>query len=292
MNDTASTIARTPPQSLEGARILLVNDDGIKAPGIAVLERIARRFTSDIWIVAPESEKSGTGAGISMFSAVRAHRHGEKTYAVGGTATDCVLLGLVEILRDSPPDLVLSGVNRGANIAEDLLMSGTAGAALIAGTLGVPAVALSQQYADHSEAISLFDAAETHAPEILARLAAAGWPKDTIYNVNFPSVPPENIVDVVPTRQGRRGVTFELPRMDDPRRDNHFYFFIGPVGPVGPTGMIGNPASDTDLAALADKCISVTPISCTLTATPALESLRDTLSTISLQMVETNQEDR
>ena len=125
-------------------RILLTNDDGVNARGLKLLESIARKFSDDIWIVAPTEEQSGAGHSLTLTKPVRLRRHDERRFAVTGTPTDAVMLALAHIMKDFPPDVVLSGINRGANLAEDVTYSGTVSAAMEGALAGVRSIALSQ----------------------------------------------------------------------------------------------------------------------------------------------------
>src|SRR6202051_4136755 len=143
MNETATDLAL--------ARILVSNDDGIDAPGLKLLERVARELSPDVWTVAPEQEQSGAGHSLTTRRPIRLTEVAPHRYAVDGTPTDCVLLGLKRLLRDRLPTLVLSGVNAGGNIAEDMTYSGTVAATIEAALFGVPAIALSQEYHDRGQ---------------------------------------------------------------------------------------------------------------------------------------------
>ncbi len=132
-----------PPLLLKDARILLSNDDGIAAPGLKVLEKVARLLSRDVWVVAPELEQSGAGHSLTLRRPLRIRQLGRRRYAVDGTPTDAVLLAINQIMRERKPTLVLSGVNRGGNLGEDVTYSGTIAAAMEATLLGVPAIALS-----------------------------------------------------------------------------------------------------------------------------------------------------
>ena len=127
-------------------RILLTNDDGIHAPGLGVLEKIAGELSDDIWVVAPETDQSGVSHSLSLNDPLRLREIGPRHFAVKGTPTDCVIMAVRHILSDSAPDLVLSGVNRGQNVAEDITYSGTIAGAIEGTILGIPSMALSQAY--------------------------------------------------------------------------------------------------------------------------------------------------
>ena len=185
-------------------RILCTNDDGIHAPGLAVLERIARTFTDDVWVVAPEFEQSGVSRSLTLTAPVRVREAGPRRFAVSGTPTDCVLLG-VQNLMDARPDYVLSGVNRGQNIAEDCSMSGTIAGAMFGMQLGIPSVALSQARGFRGQDAPVpWDTAEAFGPGVLHRLFETGWPEDVVMNVNFPDRLPADVTEVETTVQGRR----------------------------------------------------------------------------------------
>src|SRR3982750_2848630 len=153
-------------------RILLTNDDGINAPGLAALERIARKLSDDVWVCAPEYEQSGASRALTLAEPIRVRALSERRFATTGTPTDCVMLGIHELVQGQKPDLVLSGVNRGANLAEDVTMSGTVAGAIEGMALGVPSIALSQM-GFYEEGTS-FDAAETFGPGIIRRLVEIG----------------------------------------------------------------------------------------------------------------------
>src|SRR5690606_33150073 len=140
-------------------RILLTNDDGIHAPGFQVLEEIARQLSDDLWVVAPLEEQSGAGHSLSLSHPVRMQQFGERRFGVRGTPTDCVMMALGRIIEGPKPDLILSGVNRGANLAEDVTYSGTVSAAMEGTLAGIPSVALSQAAVGRPSGPDAFDAA-------------------------------------------------------------------------------------------------------------------------------------
>ena len=130
---------------LSQARILVTNDDGINAPGLKVLEKVAKSLAKEVWTVAPETEQSGAGHSLTLTQPLRMRRLSKQRYAVSGSPTDCVLFAICNLMTDNPPDLGLAGVNRGANIGDDVTYSGTVAAAMEATILEIPAIALSQQ---------------------------------------------------------------------------------------------------------------------------------------------------
>jgi 5'-nucleotidase len=249
------------------ARILVSNDDGIEAPGIKLLERIARELSNDVWVVAPEMEQSGASHSLTTRRPLRLVEVGPQRYLVDGTPTDCVLLALKGLLRDRPPTLVLSGINGGGNIAEDMTYSGTVAAAMEATLFGVPSIALSQEYRDRG-AIS-WAASEGFAAEAVRRIVAAAepWPKDTFFNVNFPAVAAAGAVrGFAVTHQGKRVLGDNLTEGVDPR--GRPYYWIGPAKPTG------GATEGSDLGALDENKVSITPIHLNLTNVPVAEAMR------------------
>src|SRR5271155_2385146 len=157
-------------------RILITNDDGIHAPGLKAAETIARALTDDVWIVAPESEQSGASHSLTISAPLRMRQGEEKRFAVSGTPTDCVLMAMAELFKDARPDLVLSGVNRGANIADDVTYSGTIAGAMEGCVLGIPSIALSQAYGFEDRTEVPWECGEKQGPALIERLVKAGWP--------------------------------------------------------------------------------------------------------------------
>ncbi|HYM73124.1 MAG TPA: 5'/3'-nucleotidase SurE [Stellaceae bacterium] len=251
------------------ARILVSNDDGIDAPGLELLERIARALSPDVWVVAPEQEQSGAGHSLTTRRPIRLSEVAPRRYAVDGTPTDCVLLGLKRLLRGRLPSLVLSGVNAGSNIAEDLTYSGTCAAAMEATLFGVPAIALSQEYRDRG--MVPWHTAEAFAAEAIRRIVAAAtpWPQDTFFNVNFPAASPPLVRGFAVTRQGKRVLGDNVTEGRDPR-GRHYYW-------IGPAQMNGGAEPGTDLAALADARVSITPIHLNMTHVAVADALRQRL---------------
>ena len=188
----------------DNPRILLTNDDGIRARGLASLEKIARELSDDIWIVAPHEEQSGAGRSLTLHDPLRIRQWDERRFSVTGTPTDCVLIGVQDIVPGKRPDLVLSGVNRGQNIAEDVTFSGTVAGAMQGMQLGIPSVALSQAYGFKKGDPIEWETAELYGAPILRRLFDLKWPDDVLININFPDRKPDDVHEVEVTRQGRR----------------------------------------------------------------------------------------
>jgi len=248
------------------ARILVSNDDGIDAPGLKLLERIAHALSPEVWVVAPEMEQSGAGHSLTTRRPIRLIEVAPRRYIVDGTPTDCVLLALKRLLRDRRPSLVLSGINAGGNIAEDITYSGTCAAAMEATLFGVPAIALSQEYRDRNAVP--WGVSEAFAEDAIRRIAAAAepWPKDTFINVNFPAVSPSSVRGFAVTHQGRRVLGDNLSEGTDPR-GRHYYW-------IGPSQMRGGAEPGTDLGALADHRVSITPVHLNLTDVATTDRLR------------------
>ena len=209
---------------LARARILICNDDGVEAPGIKLLARIAQRLSRDVWVVAPEQEQSGASHSLTLHRPLRVRQLGRRRFAVDGTPTDCVLLAVNAVLKDKRPDLVLSGINAGGNIGEDVTYSGTIAAAMEASLLGFKAIALSQHIADDRKVD--WAAATEWAPKVVRRLATLPWPRDSFYNVNFPNLKPGAIKGIAAAAQGGRKIGDHLLRRLDPR--GRPYYWIGP----------------------------------------------------------------
>src|SRR5438270_11394218 len=168
-------------------RILCTNDDGIHAPGLKVVEEIARALSDDVWVVAPELDQSGVSHSLSPNHPLPLRETGPRHFAVRGTPTDCIIMGARHILGKKMPDLVLSGVNKGRNVAEDVVYSGTIAGALEGTILGLPSFALSQEFSIETRDRPSWDTALTFGPQILRKVIAAGVPQNNVINVNFPS---------------------------------------------------------------------------------------------------------
>jgi 5'-nucleotidase len=249
-------------------RILLTNDDGINAPGFAVMEEIARTLSDDLWIVAPAEEQSGAGHSLTLTRPLRLRELGANRFAVTGTPTDAVMMGLSLVMKDNPPDLVLSGVNRGANLAEDVTYSGTVSAAMEGALAGVPSIALSQTYARGAMGDDVpFSAAQEWGERVLRPLIDYEFPPRTLVNVNFPACPATEVRGVRTVSQGMRDYgRLQIVENRDPRGFAYYWFGLGP--------MIGTPEHSTDLEAIADGYIAVSPLHLDMTHHESLGALR------------------
>ena len=248
-------------------KILLTNDDGIEAKGLAVLRRIAEKLSDDVWVCAPDTEQSAASRGVSLHNPVRLKKKGDKTFSVTGTPTDSVIVGMKELFTDGKPDLVLSGINRGQNLAEDVTFSGTIAGALQGMQMGVPSIAISLARGFQGANSLPWETAEAHGVDLIKDLISKGWPKDVILSVNFPDAPPEGVKGVQITRQGQRD--FQMSNIDKrahPRGGSYYWMTYGAAK--------SNPPQGTDLRAIYDGYISVTPLHTDLTHSETLRALQ------------------
>jgi len=248
-------------------RILITNDDGIHAEGLDVCEQIARVLSDDVWVIAPEYDQSGVAHSLTLNDPLRLRQVAERRFAVRGTPTDCVIMGARHVLNGKGPDLVLSGVNRGRNAGEDVIYSGTVAGAVEGTVIGVPSLALSQAYASRSGRPPYWETSLHHAPEIIRRIVAKGIPRDVLINVNFPDCPPDAVKGIAVTTQGRR---MQERLQIDQRKDgrgNPYYWIAYVRHGFAPA------EHGTDLAALEDHCIAVTPLKLDMTDEPYMTQL-------------------
>jgi 5'-nucleotidase len=235
-------------------RILLTNDDGVNAGGLKVLEQLARVFSDDLWVVAPAEEQSGAGHSLTLSRPIRLRKLDERRFCVTGTPTDSVMMAVGHLMRELKPDLVLSGVNRGANLADDITYSGTVSAAIEGALAGIRSIALSQVYAGEGMGDAVpFDAAVAWGAKVLAPLLDVPLPRRTLVNVNFPALPAEEVKGIRVVRQGfhdySRGTVVEGR---DPRGYPYYWFGLEAIEHTLDRG--------TDLEAIAEGYIAVTPL--------------------------------
>lgn len=244
-------------------RILITNDDGIHSPGIAALERVARQLTDDVMVVAPAIDQSGVAHSLSLNDPLRLRKISDQHYAVKGTPTDCVIMGVRHLMVDAPPDLVLSGINSGQNVAEDVTYSGTIAGAIEGTILGIPSIALSQAYGHTGRDKIRWHCAETLAPGIIRKILAQPLPHEILFNVNFPDCDPDDIQGTLLCTQGRRDKNLLAV---DQRHDGRGlpYYWLAFNRPAFTPGI------GTDLEALAQKRVSVTPLRINLTDEPTM----------------------
>lgn len=242
------------PFNLKKARILVSNDDGIHAPGLKVLEKIAKSLSPDVWVVAPESEHSGASHSLTLRRPLQISKVAKQKFAISGTPSDCTLIAVNHLMKDRRPDIVLSGINRGGNLGEDVLYSGTVAAAMEGAMLGIPAIAFSQVRVKdklHWETAAAF------APEVIRKLTSVAWPKGVLMSVNFPPVPAKDVTGIEVGRQGRRMSHVEVVHARDP--------FEREVTWIGDFPTDEPEHHETDLGIVLTKAVSVTPLHFDLT---------------------------
>jgi 5'-nucleotidase len=250
-------------------RILITNDDGIDGAGLDVLQQIAAGLSDDVWVVAPETEQSGKAHSVTLHEPMRLRSISERVFAVKGTPTDCVIMGVRHILADKRPDLVLSGINYGANIADDVTYSGTIAGAIEGTLLEIPSIALSLFIDYEKHGYARWETPLQHGAALLRKLLAAGWPADTLLNINFPDVEPGEVKGVEVTTQGRRnhdknGIMI-VDREDGMGRPYYWFTFNNDHHPELKKG--------TDMWAMSEGLISVTPLHLDLTHQEARQQL-------------------
>ncbi len=250
-------------------RILVCNDDGIYSPGLEVLEQIAAELSGDVWVVAPETEQSGASHSISLADPLRLRKHATRRYSVQGSPADCVLMAVRQIMPDVP-DLVLSGVNRGQNIADDVTYSGTIAAAMEGTALGIKSMALSQCVGIESGRELRWQVARHHGAGLVNRLMTLDLGPGVLLNINFPDCLKDQVAGIAVTRQGKRDQNMLIvdERVDARGRD---YYWLGFKREMS------DPADGTDLKAVYSRQISVTPLHMNLTQIEAMEALRSAL---------------
>jgi len=232
-------------------RILLTNDDGVDAPGIKILERFAEHFADEVWVVAPATDKSGVSNSISLREPVRVESRGERRFAVHGTPADCVALAIRHLMKDTPPDVLLSGINNGSNIGFETVLSGTVGGAITGILLGIPSIAFSQDKRPQDQPD--WRTAEEQGLPVLKKLFEAGLPSDACLNVNFPNLQQGEVKGMKITRQGIgkvKGMT--VTPTADPHGEDYFWLRVE-------HGVTELP-EHSEVSAVAAGYISVTPL--------------------------------
>jgi 5'-nucleotidase len=246
-------------------RVLLTNDDGIDSPGLAVLSEVAATLASEVWVIAPEHDRSGTSHSLSLHEALRFNRLGERRFGIAGTPADCVVMALRHLMVNKPPSLVLSGVNRGANLGVETVFSGTVGAAMAGMLFGLPSIALSQAFTS-GDAVR-WGTARALAPEVIRRLFSLGWSKQACLNVNFPDVSPEQAGPVTLSRQGVGLLDgIDVVARKDPRSLDYYWLQLRRSAKQN--------APDTETAIVAAGRVAVTPLQFERTDESALAALK------------------
>ncbi len=250
-------------------RILITNDDGIHSEGLDVCTEIASALAEDVWVIAPEFDQSGVSHSLSLNDPLRLREIGNRRFAVKGTPTDCVIMGARHLMKEHPPDLVLSGVNRGRNTGEDVIYSGTVAGAVEGTILGIPSFALSQAYRSRNGRQPHWATAVHFAPEIIRRVLKAGIPHDVLVNINFPDCAPEAVNGIAVTAQGRnRQDRLQIEARQD-GRGNAYYWIAYVRGRAMP------PADGSDISARAASRIAVTPLRLDMTDDPFMTRLAE-----------------
>jgi 5'-nucleotidase len=244
------------------SRILLTNDDGFDAPGMLALADVAQGFSRDIWTVAPFQDQSGMGQSVSLTAPLRCTARNEKQWIVSGSPADCVLLANSYLMRESPPALILSGINAGANTGDDVNLSGTVGAAFMSLQLGVPAIAISLDCQSRKNA--RWDTARAVMPRVLRYILATGWDHGMCLSINIPDLPADKVTGLAWTRPARRTTTsFNVVKREDLRENDYYWFYPNKTNP--------DHGADTDLAALARGYVSITVLKLDRSLAPVLE---------------------
>lgn len=252
------------PFDLSNSRILISNDDGIEAPGIKVLEEIAHTLSDDVWVVAPETQQSAQSHSLTIKYPLRIRELSHRRYAVDGTPTDSVLMGVTQVLKDHKPDIVLSGINWGGNLAEDVIYSGTVAAAMEASLLGIPAIAFSQVTPRNTP--PKWDTPRRFLPDIVRKVTSLDWADNVLVNVNFPAIDPDAITGIEVQPQGKRKVGLGVEGRPDPYGVP--YYWVVDYASDAPH------RRDTDLSAIGANAISVTPLHLDFTHHESVETFR------------------
>ena len=252
-------------------RILVTNDDGIHAPGLEVLEEVANQLSDDVWVCAPSENNTGAGHALTLSMPVRLRKHSERRFSVTGTPTDAVSMGL-KVVLDSEPDLILSGVNAGANLGDDITYSGTVSAAMEGALAGVKSIALSQvMRRERPPSGDRFDAARGWAARVIEPLLESPFEPRSLVSINFPWTDAKDVKGIRPVRQGFHDYSrSSVVESTDPRGGRYYWFGLDAVEHT--------PGHATDLEAIADGYISVTPLQLDLTHHASLGTLQDRFS--------------
>ena len=241
--------------------ILVSNDDGVRSEGIEALSAALKELGT-VYVVAPDRERSAASHSLTLSHPLRVEKLGPRVYSVDGTPTDCVNLGVNGILRGKRIDLLVSGINKGANLGDDITYSGTVSAAMEGTLLGIPSIAVSLVTRNKFR----FDVASGFAVSVARKVLRQGLPDDTLLNVNVPNVPPEGVQGVRITRMGKRFYGDVIVEKRDPRGRKYYW--------IGGDSLSGEEVPGSDLEAIEDNFVSVTPIHLDLTNYSALRALR------------------
>lgn len=258
------------PKSLSQCRILVSNDDGMEAPGLRTLERIAKGLSPDTWVVAPEVNQSATGRSMTVREPLRIRELAPRRFAVNGRPADCVPLALEHILKDQQrPHLILSGINEGWNAATDVTYSGTVGVAIEGTFHGIRSIALSLDRPQNNEIY--WAMVEHFAPMLIRKLYAAEWPDDVFMNINFPHLPMHEIQGVRVVAQGRLYTSSMVHAAEDHWKEPCYW--------LGSHQRVSCQTPETDLDVLSKGYIAVTPLTVNLTHYDSLSLFQKVLPT-------------
>jgi 5'-nucleotidase len=252
--------------------ILVTNDDGVRSPGIKALFDAVKNL-GDAYIIAPDRERSAVSHALTLHRPLKVEELADRVFSLNGTPTDCVAVGINKILTGKPV-LVVSGINKGANLGDDITYSGTVSAAIESTIMGIPAFAVSLVITDQKEPLH-FDTAATIAADIGKYIVDHSLPYDTLLNVNVPNLPPKRLKGIRLARQGKRIYDGAVKETFDPHGEKHYW--IGGGQPYWEHG------EDTDMQAVQDGYVSVTPIHLDLTNYEALTFLRERLPALGIK---------
>jgi 5'-nucleotidase len=251
-------------------RILITNDDGINSKGIKILENVAKSISDDVWVVAPAFDQSGVSHSLTLRKPLRVEEIDDRHFAVVGTPTDCIMLARNTIMPNHTPDLVLSGINNGANLAEDITYSGTVAGAIEATLFDIPAVAISMVIENKKP--TNWELANAVLPDLLKKILTFDWQKGVFLNVNVPNVEENQIMGIKISEQGQRVISENIIERCDPR--GRPYYWVG--GATHRYEDIWHHAKEgTDLEAIGKKFISITPLSVNMTHKPSEKKLKE-----------------
>lgn len=253
---------------LKSARVLISNDDGIDAPGIKALERAMKRVAGEVWVVAPETEQSAAGHSLTLRNPLSIRKISDTKFAINGTPTDAVLLGVQHVMKNCRPDIVVSGINRGGNLGEDVTYSGTVAAAMEGTLLGIPSLSFSLVTPDGAK--SHWTEAEESVIKVMEHVSTLNFPRGVLLNVNIPDCLSQDVIGIESTSQGRRKIGCELLEGRDPRGKPYYW--------IGAQRDEDRSRPGTDLEAVGRNAVSVTPLSLDLTDKNMVKTLQETFS--------------
>ena len=243
---------------LENSRILICNDDGVHSVGIGKLIAISRKIAREVWVGAPDSERSATSHSLTLRSPLKIDKIDEKTFSVDGTPTDCIKLAINKIMKNNPPDLLLSGINRGGNLACDIAYSGTVAAAVEGTLLGIPSIALSQVIFDNDDhRKDDWSSAENYTEHVIKQIINISRPSDVLINVNFPPVPSINVSGLAVGYQDKLEFSDEIIENYDAQGNSYYR--------IGRQRRSENYTHGSDIDLIQKGKISITPLTVNLT---------------------------